>query len=306
MRNLGALVLATGLLILTGCSPQGVEVLTVDGPDRLETGDSGSFSAAANEDAKPPVTYTWSFDDGATADGPAMTRSFDEAGAYGYTVTASNAKGKFTVSESGSVTVTDPPVPAQLIALLASSTSVDTQTPVEFSANVRGDAPLSYAWSFGDGTTSTDPRPVRVFMEAGSYGVSLELSNAHGRDDRSVTINVSAYEAAYCQDLAEMNVAFFERNGSVLTDAGQQALMDNLDILNECPNLNVRVEGMASPFERNGMELSEDRARAVKDFYTAQGIAGRRVLTVGLGQASGTSKKSGADQFQRADTVPLR
>ncbi len=206
---------------------------------------------------------------------------------------------------STSVLVVDPPVPAQVITILANPSDPDTQTPVRFSANVRGDAPLSYSWSFGDGGTDGSPTPTHVFSEPGSYTVSLEVSNAAGQDARTLQLSVAPFEADYCADLAEMVSVFFDRNSSVLTEAGQQSLADNVDILQDCPNLNVRVEGVASPFERNPQSLSDDRARAVMQHYVDAGISAGRISTQGLGQPEGGSKKSGAEQFRRADTIPL-
>ncbi len=305
MRAAALPVLLAGLL-LAGCSPRSVEMLTVAGPDQLETTQSGSFTAAANEDAKPPVEYAWDFGDNQTASGASAEHAFGSPGTYTVSVTASNRKGKASVSEAHTVVVSDPPVPAEIVAIVASATTTDTQTPVEFSANVRGDAPLTYAWSFGEGTSADSPRATHTFMEPGSYVVTLELSNAHGRDARTATINVEAWEADFCADLAEMNSTFFERNSSVLTEDGMQQLADNLDILtNSCPSLTVSVEGLAGPFERNAQSLSEDRARAVMQYYTDNGVEARRVSARGLGRAPGTSKKSGAEQFRRADTVPV-
>ena len=290
---------------LTGCATS-VEMVSMEGPERLETNQSGTFSAMVNEDADPPVTYDWDFGDGSSGSGASADHSFADPGTYSVTVTASNRKGKASMSESGTVVVVPPPVPAQILAVLSNNNNPDTQSAVEFSANVRGDAPLTYAWSFGEGTSSADPQPTHTFMEAGNYTVSLEVSNAHGSDSRTLDVMVTPWEAAYCSDLAEMNAAFFERNSSVLTDAGMQALADNLDIMRECPSLHVRVEGMAGPFERNAQELSDDRARAVRDYYAENGVETGRVTTMGLGQAGAGSKKSGAEQFRRADTIPLR
>ena len=54
-------------------------------------------------------------------------------------------------------------------------------------------------------------------------------------------------------------------------------------------------------------ELSEDRARAVEQFYVDNGIPASRIMTVGLGRASGlTSKKEGLAQYRRVDTIPVR
>jgi len=290
---------------LAGCATS-VEMVSMEGPERLESNQSGTFSAMVNEDADQPVSYDWDFGDGSTASGASADHSFADPGTYSVTVTASNRNGKASMSESGTVVVVPPPVPAQILAVLSNNNSPDTQSAVEFSANVRGDAPLTYAWSFGEGTSSAAPQPTHTFMEAGSYTVSLEVSNVHGSDSRTLDVMVTPWEAAYCSDLAEMNAAFFERNSSVLTDAGMQALADNLDIMRECPGLHVRVEGMAGPFERNAQELSDDRARAVRDYYAENGVVASRVTTMGLGQAGGGSRKSGAEQFRRADTIPLR
>ena len=295
-----------GGLILTGCSPKHVEVLGVDGPDRLETNEAGTFQATINEDAKQPVLYDWNFGDNMTGEGSTTTHSFAQAGTYTVTLTASNRKGKSTDTGQTTVVVVDPPVPAQVITILANPTDPDTRTAVRFGANVRGDAPLSYAWSFGDGSTSNEAAPVYTFEDPGSYTVTLEVSNNDGRDARTVSIVVSPYEADYCAELAEMNSVFFERNSSILTASAERILADNLDILQDCPNLNVLVEGMSGPFERNPQELSEDRARAVQQYYSVNGVAASRIRTSGTGRVSGGSKKSGAEQFRRADTIPLQ
>lgn len=292
-------------IILTGCNPRAVETLVVSAPESIEANQVGDFLAFANEDARPPVVYSWTFGDGVTADGTSVKHTYTEAGSYTIVVTASNNDGRFSVSETADILVTMPPVPAQVIAVSASSTSVDTQTPVEFSANVRGDAPLAYNWSFGDGSSSSSPRPQHTYMSDGEYAVSLELLNEHGRDVRTLNVSVTQFEPPYCADIAEMSTVFFERNSSVLSDDAMVVLSDNLEILGECLNLNVRVEGMASPLERNPQTLSEDRARALVDYYTSNGIGMERLSILGMGSADRTSKKSGADQFRRADTIPL-
>jgi len=299
------LLLLLGGLVMTGCSPKNVEVLSVSGPDRLETNESGTFQATTNEEAKPPVMYQWSFGDNASGDGNPVTHSFPQAGTYTVSLTASNRKGKGTDSGQTTVVVVDPLVPAQVITLLADPTNPDTRSAVRFGANIRGDAPITYSWSFGDGTTDNGAAPVHTYDRPGNYTVSLSVSNNAGSDSRTLSITVAPYEADYCAELAEMNTVFFERNSSVLTAAGERILGDNLDILQDCPNLNVRVEGLADPFERNPQELSDDRARAVQQYYTDHGVAVSRINTRGNGRAGGGSKKSGSEQFRRADTIPL-
>ncbi len=304
LRRLPFLLLLGGLVMM-GCSPKNVEVLSVSGPDRLETNEPGTFQAETNEDAKPPVLYQWNFGDNMTAEGQTASHAFTSAGTYTVTMTASNRKGKSSDTGQTTVVVVDPPVPAQVITILANPTDPDTRTAVRFGANVRGDAPLTYEWSFGDGGTDNSAAPVYTYDRPGNYTVTLQVSNNQGRDARTVSIMVMPFEADYCAELAEMNAVFFERNSSILTASAERTLGDNIDILQDCPNLNVRIEGLAGPFERNPQELSDDRARAVQQYYTANGIASSRIQTQGNGRAAGGSKKSGAEQFRRTDTVPL-
>src|SRR5690606_28462599 len=110
-----------------------------------------------------------------------------------------------------------------------------------------------------------------------------------------------------CYEITEMNSVFFDRNSSALSDEARAALRENLEILTECPNLCARIEGFAGPGERNANNLSEDRARAVQQFYIDNGISQERLNVIGRGVVGGqTTKKEGTSQRRRADTIPLQ
>ena len=301
---LPCLLLLSGLLV-TGCSPTPVEVLSVEGPDQLETGQQGTFEAEVNPDAEKPVEYRWNFGDGATGSGLLTTHAYDSDGDYTVTFTASNEAN--SASETLAVEVVPPPVPAEVVTLNASPNPATEGEPVSFSANVRGDTPVDYSWRFGDGASSSGNAPSHTYGEPGTYEVTLGVSNEAGEGSRSMTLEVEAALPPICMEVTEMNAAFFSRNSSTLTDEGRSALQENLDILSQCPNLSVRVEGYASPFERNEEALAEDRARAVGQFYQDSGIPASRVTTTGMGAVEGvTSKKGGTEQFRRADSIPSR
>jgi outer membrane protein OmpA-like peptidoglycan-associated protein len=120
-------------------------------------------------------------------------------------------------------------------------------------------------------------------------------------------ITAQWYEAAICREIAELDAVLFDRNSSVLSDDGRGTLNNNLQILSECPNMNVRLEGVSAPGERRAQELSDDRARAVEAYYTSNGVSTSRMVTNGLGMATGlTSKKEGLAQYRRVDTVIIR
>ena len=199
-------------------------------------------------------------------------------------------------------------LPPEIVTMSASSTTFDvceTRT-ISFNANVRGEN-VTYRWEFGDGATSTEANPSHGYSEAGTYTVTLTATNEGGTTSRSLTLTAEPCTAGICFEIEEMNSVYFSRNSSTLTAEARAALQENLEILLECPNLNARLEGFAAPGERNPQQLSEDRARAVEKFYTDNGVAASRLVTVGMGRVAGvTSKKEGTSQYRRVDTIPVR
>ncbi len=271
----------------------------------VDAGSPVTFTASHNADATTPVLYSWTFGDGSSAQGMTATHTFDRAGDYTVGVRATNGNGKFESTMTCTVSVKDPCIPAAITSMRASNMNPDTQTSVTFSANVTG-TDGEWRWDFGDGNTGTGMNPSHTYEEAGTYTVTLEVENCAGVTRRTMTITVDPYEAAICREITEMNSAFFDRNSSAITDEGRAALQENLDILLECPNLNVRVEGWASPGERRPQELSEDRARAVEQFYIDAGVPASRIMSSGMGRSQEGSKKEGLAQFRRVDTIPVR
>lgn len=293
--------------IMTGCRSVPVDILSISAPDSLQTNETGTFTVATNDDAKQPVTVTWDFGDNASSSGSASTHAFRQPGMYNVTASASNRKGKSMDSESAMVVVANPPVPAAVVGIRASNMNPDTRTEIRFTATVNGDSPVTYMWNFGDGGTSSSATPTYTFDAPGSYTVMLSANNRYGSDSRSMNLTVQWYEAAICREITELAAALFDRNGSVLTEDARASLDQNLQILNDCPNTNVRVEGIAAPGERVPQELSEDRARAVEQYYVDNGVSSSRIVTVGMGRASGlTSKKEGLSQYRRVDTIIIR
>lgn len=299
------LLLLVGGLFVTGCSPTPVEVLSVNGPETLETNEEGTFEAEVNEDADTPIEYRWEFGDGSTGSGLLTTHAYEQEGEYTVTFTASNEAN--TASEELTVTVEPPPVPAEVVTLSANPNPGTEGEEISFSSNVRGDSPVDYQWDFGDGNTAQSESPTHTYDEPGTYEVTLNVENEAGEDSRSLSVEVEPALAEICTEITEFNAAFFDRNSSTLTAEGEQALEENLEIIEQCPNLSVRIEGYASPFERNTQSLSDDRAQAVAQFYEENGIASTRLNAAGMGEVEGvTTKKGGTDQYRRVDSIPVQ
>ena len=282
-----------------------VDVLSIDGPSTLQVGQSGTYEAMVNMDATQPVEYRWDFGDGNMGTGLVATRSYDRAGTYTVTFTASN--GRSMDSESMTTTVVAPPVAASVVSINSTPNPSTTGQTVRFSSNVRGDTPLDYMWNFGDGTTGTGANPTHVYSQPGTYTVSLTVRNNAGSDTATLTQVVNAAMMANpCADIAELNSAYFMNNSSVLTAEARAELMENVEVLRDCACIMTRIEGFAGPRERNPQSLSEARANAVMQFYVDNGISASQLSMSGMGRVGATTtKKDDTSQFRRVDSIPM-
>ncbi len=61
-----------------------------------------------------------------------------------------------------------------------------------FDSTATGSEPLSYLWDFGDGESSTEPDPSHLYASAGSYEVTLTVSNEAGSAVASGTFIVES------------------------------------------------------------------------------------------------------------------
>lgn len=125
------------------------------------------------------TSYQWTFGDGATSTMAAPNHDFGVEGTYNVTLIASNECGLATYSQE--VTVVLDPSAGFTSDVTAGCAPLDVQFTNQASDNV-----TAYSWSFGDGGSSTLPNPTHTFLEPGSYGVTLTVSNAAGSETTSI------------------------------------------------------------------------------------------------------------------------
>lgn len=64
-------------------------------------------------------------------------------------------------------------------------------TPVVFSQSntgLSGDGPYTFSWDFGDGTSSNDPTPTKVYGAGGTYSVALTIRDRYGCPSAPVSV----------------------------------------------------------------------------------------------------------------------
>ena len=274
-------------------------VTSVSAPARVAVGEPAGMTAMIGEDACEPVDVAWDFGDGTTGSGIGTNHIYSAPGTYTVNATATNSAG--TGSGTATVEVFDPcPIAAEIIAINLNPSDPIINEAITFSADVRGTAPVTYSWNFGDGSTATGATASHTYSEPGEYTVSLECTNCGGTDSRSITIMVQEFR---CSDITELNTVFFGHNSAALDDEAKGLLNENVEVLNECPDLLARLDGYSDRRERNPLQLSERRAAAVEQYYIEHGIAPSRLMARGLGRDPLAGKGIDGRRNRRVDSI---
>lgn len=285
-----------------------VEISSVEIPDRLITGEDGTFSVQVNANASDPVEYQWTLGDGTQGQSQSITHAYEEADSYEVTVTASNSDSQS--SRGGTVEVIAPP---EIVTMNADPTSPETGENVDFSAEVRGSEPITYSWDV-NGTTLSGESPSYTFEEAGSHEVDLTAENEAGEDNASITVNVEEAVPMVCQrlmsDEGELNTVHFDFDVAELDSEAEGLLDENIDVLDKCGMVNVLLRGFADqvgPSQYN-VRLSERRAENTEEYYANEGIDLDRLSTEGLGEAPEPCLKEdpgpGCRRNRRVESIP--
>jgi len=142
---------------------------------RPETGQTVTFTDASTGTA--PLTYAWDFGDGSTSADQNPTHVYTTAGSYTVALTVTNPKGTDTMTKTGYITVIK--AVSLLVNFTADPTTGVTPLSVRFT-DESTNTPSSWAWDFGDGSTSTVQNPVHVYTSSGTYTVTLTATNTGG------------------------------------------------------------------------------------------------------------------------------
>jgi YD repeat-containing protein len=152
------------------------------GPYSGTVGQNISFNGGGSFDPDGSiVSYAWNFGDGGgTGSGVAPTHVYTVAGTYNVTVTVTDNSGA-TASAAATATAiaaNQPPV-----ANAGGPYSGVTGSSIQFNGSASHDSDgsiVSYVWNFGDGGTGSGVAPTHVYATAGTYNVSLTVTDNNG------------------------------------------------------------------------------------------------------------------------------
>lgn len=128
-----------------------------------------------------PTSWLWDFGDGigtSTLQNPSYT--YNVEGSYTVSLTASNIGGSTTETKISYITVTLPAPVADFVGVPVTGEEALTVNFTDLSTN----SPATWLWDFGDGVgTSTLQNATYTYTTAGTYTVSLTVTNSGGTDE---------------------------------------------------------------------------------------------------------------------------
>lgn len=154
-------------------------------PTRGEAPLSVEFQDTSDSGASPITGRQWGFGDGNVSGDERPVHVYDTPGLYTVTLRVETAVGTSEVAKQDFVEVVARPS----ASFSADRTSGETPLTVNFTdTSDPGSSEITaWLWEFGDGTTSEDQHPTRVYNAAGTYTVKLTVTTAEG--ESTVTRN---------------------------------------------------------------------------------------------------------------------
>jgi len=163
---------------------------------------SADFTSNCTEGSRPlniafkdistglPDSWSWNFGDGNTSADKNPVHTYSSDGVYTVTLKVMNSKGSNSTQKINYITVsTKPP----LSSFYSNITSGNIPLTIQFTDTSTG-SPASWSWNFGDGTNSTEQNPMHIYFSAGTYDVTLVVSNANGSTSKTAAITACENE----------------------------------------------------------------------------------------------------------------
>ncbi|HIH95226.1 TPA: PGF-pre-PGF domain-containing protein [Methanosarcina acetivorans] len=157
-----------------------------DFSSNVTSGDAPLTVKFTDKSTGDPTGWNWDFGDETTSTEQNPVHTYTSAGSYTVTLTASNADGESSKTDSINVLQSAEQVVADFTSNV---TSGNAPLEVSFTDTSTG-SPTAWNWDFGDGNTSADQNPVHIYTSAGAYTVTLTASNAEGESSKTDSVNV--------------------------------------------------------------------------------------------------------------------
>lgn len=167
-----------------------------------------------NSSSNSPDTYAWEFEGGSPSSSadvnPEVT--YTSSGSFDVTLTVTNANGSNSETFTEYITINDVPT----------TDFIADENGLEVTFTDQSSGAVSYAWTFGDGSSSTSANPTHTYEVEGIYTVVLETTNECGTTSESITINnytpvTALFTSLITSGCADLEVEFTDQSSSNAT-----------------------------------------------------------------------------------------
>ncbi len=139
----------------------------------------GTAFNISNTSTPTPGSASWDFGDGTFSNLLNPTKTYNSPGNYTIKMVANFGACQGVVSKTVQVT-------AAPVVNFSATPTVSCKAPLTVNFTDLSNGGASFAWDFGDGSTSTLQNPSHTYMAPGTYSVKLSVTNAAGCTDTLV------------------------------------------------------------------------------------------------------------------------
>lgn len=170
------------------------------------------FSLGGNE------SWVWDFGDGTTSFEQNPLHTFAEEGSYEVSLTVVTASGCETtvvivVNAGENIWYGDLTCRAWFLPIIVAD------TPAVYFLNLSSYDAISYAWSFGDGTGSSEFQDYHIFPGDGTYTISLTIETESGCENTfTVTLTIGGDDQGFVSDPSFRTLNSTSTNSPTATD----------------------------------------------------------------------------------------
>ena len=138
------------------------------------------------------VDWAWEFGDGASASGATVTHTYTNAGDYTARLTVTDNSGR-TATASVEIAVTSANMAPSATFVTSGGGDAPADLTFDGSGSTDPDGTIaSWAWTFGDGSTGAGQAVVHTYASAGTYNVTLTVTDDRGASSTAVgTVTVT-------------------------------------------------------------------------------------------------------------------
>lgn len=151
---------------------------------------SCTFDATATDADSDPILYSWTFGDGGSSALEDPAHDYNAGGDFEVSLTVDDGTDQTVVTKT--VTVIDPAQPNTPPEADFTFECIDLDCSFDATASDGDLDPLTYGWSFGDGSSSNLEDPTHTYASGSNYTVTLTVSD--GSDEAVVQKTVSPTE----------------------------------------------------------------------------------------------------------------